>query len=594
MATRNCDNNESEKQRQAARDKRYKYSFAPTIVHIESVDTAQQLVTYTAKGSNALNTVRWREPEVWAECPTTIGAANGGLPSAGDAGTLYLGEQAYGRLDASAQQHTRPKWPEELSTAGGYLPTKLQILALKVDYCVAGSSEVRTADLSSSADPNQQLDLRGVYAPLTVRDGAGQKTVQANVLRVAAHARSIANGEEGDVDLMAPGFAEACSVISLGDRTDVNVKLSQRGRNRFLLGTHPVAPPGETASTSAGFSPRPSPAESSVAGGGRSRFLTLLAAPSGAPAGATGDGDFAIKEIEEHLLGANAWFEKVSSLGDIARVLRVLRGLPDRERPHTIQIVGHGAPGMLALGYHWDQRYTDDDDGPFYLLDSNPYAYGLLEELVHRDTMVLLVGCEVGSNHSAQFVARGSALIYDLHAMWRCDVLAADQLVGPRDFVDGRFVGSAQGYVGGRWVKSDGLASTFSNQFGVDAPAGLPYDDIRLTAVPALGAAQPRVMPAIDTSPLARYTSKVHLTQPLLAMPEVSFSAKAKNASDDNVTLHLIGNGSLLQAVHRTARDVAVHYYAVDDRDDSPHTRLYGSPSQKIWAEIKKKRAPRG
>ncbi|HET7505851.1 MAG TPA: hypothetical protein VFK02_32755 [Kofleriaceae bacterium] len=331
------------------------------------------------------------------------------------------------------------------------------------------------------------------------------------------------------------------------------------------------------------------------------KLITYLACPADAAAEKQGplDGNLALEAFDELFTSSvkndpkkETRYERTASLLAIARSLSKLR-----HRPEVIQIVGHGAPGMLALGYYWDSKYTDTDQGPFYLLDSNPYAYGILEPFVRPPTRVILAGCNVGSNHSSRLVARGSSLIFDLHAMWGCDVLAADGLVGPENFAaDGRYIGSAQGYVSGRWVHAHGHEAP---RFATKQVRKFQFRNVALKEIPALGATPGRtILPKIDTSAItdpangyARELDVDSTTTPkavLLAMNEVSFTGV--DELGHAVDLHLICNGQYLKVVKRHGNGSKFRLFTTQEPNALTIDALYNAavhPGQKIWEQIK-------
>jgi Domain of unknown function (DUF4347) len=323
------------------------------------------------------------------------------------------------------------------------------------------------------------------------------------------------------------------------------------------------------------------------------------------------DGNMAIESITTLLATTpHAAPIPVASLVDIARHLN---DLEDREID-TIQIIGHGAPGMLALGYYWDSRYTDDDSGPFYLLDSNPYAYGVLQEAVKPSTRVILVGCNVGSNVPSPMIARGSSLIFDLHAMWGCDVLAADVNIGPSSFADGRYVGSAQGYVRGRWRKSPVRAGTGVVPTPVDGK--LPdFTGVVITRVPALGmsgelnprgafgdrsSATPMQIGGTVMSKdlIAQYSEEVKFLDAaggsgskdgyeLLAMNEVSFECSTSSRS---VAAHLICDSQFLKVDMHDNEQRKVRYFRRPTEGEVPDNDIFKThnPGESLWDDIRR------
>jgi hypothetical protein len=340
----------------------------------------------------------------------------------------------------------------------------------------------------------------------------------------------------------------------------------------------------------------------------KTKLITFLACPADHEAAQNGplDGNLAVAEFDKLFTASvkndakkETRYERAASLLAIARSLSKLP-----EPPEVIQIVGHGAPGMLALGYYWDSKYTDNDQGPFYLLDSNPYAYGILERFVRSPTRVILVGCNVGSNHNSRLVARGSSLIFDLHAMWGCDVLAADDLVGPENFSeDGRYNGSAQGYISGRWVRAHGRGvPRFTTKEGRE----FSFRKVTLKAIPALGGTLSKAnIPAIDTSAITHpdngycreldIESIKSLKSTLLAMNEVSFTGV--DELGDKVDLHLICGAQYLKVVKRNNAGTKFRLFTTGETNALTIDALYDDapshPGHIVWEQIKSELASR-
>jgi hypothetical protein len=194
-------------------------------------------------------------------------------------------------------------------------------------------------------------------------------------------------------------------------------------------------------------------------------------------------------------------------------------------------------------------------------------------------------------------------LIFDLHAMWGCDVLAADDLVGPENFSDdGRYIGSAQGYVSGRWVRAHGRAVP---RFTTKQGRKFSFNKVALKAIPALGGTLSRAnIPAIDTSAITHPSngycreldieSTKSLKSTLLAMNEVSFSGV--DEVGDNVDLHLICNAQYLKVVKRNNDGTKFRLFTTGETNALTIDALYDTPShpgQIIWEQIKSELASR-
>lgn len=149
---------------------------------------------------------------------------------------------------------------------------------------------------------------------------------------------------------------------------------------------------------------------------------------------------------------------KSAALGSVVRaagLFDVQAILRNGDPGDVIQIVGHAAPGLLALGYYWSRIYESAEVG-CHVLDSNPYAYYPLWHVMeqHKEP-VLLVGCKVGSSEPSGMVATGRTLILDLEEMWGRRVYAAVDYVVPSDFVGGVFSGPLVDHDGKRAFVED-------------------------------------------------------------------------------------------------------------------------------------------
>ena len=125
-----------------------------------------------------------------------------------------------------------------------------------------------------------------------------------------------------------------------------------------------------------------------------------------------------------------------------------------------LQIVGHSISGVLSLGASW---LPDADvvprafQYPYYVLDTNPGALGLLAKYAGKITEVMLVGCNVGSSSSFGYAVNGRTLTYTLAEILRCLVRGADDVVAPDEFdargwyAPGNFHRRPKGW---RWVES--------------------------------------------------------------------------------------------------------------------------------------------
>ena len=101
-----------------------------------------------------------------------------------------------------------------------------------------------------------------------------------------------------------------------------------------------------------------------------------------------------------------------------------------------MQIIGHGVPGVVSLGYRWVDKYAHGAYGPYYVLDGNPFNYEYLFEVAEKGMTVNLVGCQVGGGTylPPQTAANGPSLLFDLAQLWQCEVVGPTAFVNSGDF----------------------------------------------------------------------------------------------------------------------------------------------------------------
>jgi hypothetical protein len=226
---------------------------------------------------------------------------------------------------------------------------------------------------------------------------------------------------------------------------------------------------------------------------------------------------------------------RVPRLVDIAAYLQQHHNDP----PKTIQIAGHARPGMIALGYFWNEQVRN---GGFHqLLDSSPYAYGELWSHIQPGMRVVLAGCLVGADVPQPTIAGGSTLIFDLHKMWECDVFAADAMVTSEHFVDGYYVGSAYGHTRDGWCHIQGITHFDPEPKPGDRPK---FTDVQITDAPMLGSIGSKLEIAVPGL-LDDYSEELQLLVRPLALDEVRFIGKL---DDVPATFSLLAGGRLLEA----------------------------------------------
>jgi len=178
------------------------------------------------------------------------------------------------------------------------------------------------------------------------------------------------------------------------------------------------------------------------------RTLTIVARDPATPRDdtwrASGDGQLqsmldALRErqVPAHVVLRAASVQELRSA--LARGRELLGGPPAH-----IQLIGHGAPGVLKLGHGaWPEPPARP--GISYVIDSDPRSFGPLRGQVAPPSRVLLLGCGVGSVH-ASTAANGATLLFALAQMWDCEVAAPVDWITARDLDDhGRYRDDASG-----------------------------------------------------------------------------------------------------------------------------------------------------
>jgi hypothetical protein len=297
------------------------------------------------------------------------------------------------------------------------------------------------------------------------------------------------------------------------------------------------------------------------------RVLTVVAKDPRSEPGAAPN-DAALKAIWDKLPQKDETHEvrEAPHVERLARILKEVSKRRDDEQPDLIQIIGHGQPGMLSLGYHWT-RQGKDTRGLTYVLDSDPDVYGVLDKPIKPDAHVWLLGCAVGDDEDDRLhplIADGATFIFALAQMWECTVGAPIDPISVDDFDD---------------------KGIFATKSRLQTVKGYRFDPFNWLAPPQgpAPAAPERRTPAKNgaTKPLvvfkrligtARESVEVkndenHALQaalgdevqrsPVLAVPDLVFEATCDR---QKVSAELIGNGRLLRLRSRdgTTRHVTV------------------------------------
>lgn len=263
------------------------------------------------------------------------------------------------------------------------------------------------------------------------------------------------------------------------------------------------------------------------------------------------DGDPAIIAVTAVLAATretnpNHSLDRATSVRELARILKSRRPTPE----DVVQIVGHGTPGILALGRAWTQDYKGDEG--VYCLDSNPFTYDLLDHLVPPGCVVLLVGCSVGEDRG-KLPNDGATLMFDLSRLWSTTVAGVVGYVGPDDFdPTGKFIDAPAGLPPGMTrlvVARDRTVSTAVVPPPVtdnSTPITLPAVS-RVISMPALG----RFEDEADVEKIAddalQSLNQIEIapivTPPSLALPEVVFALRGGGR------LELLANATTIRVI---------------------------------------------
>jgi hypothetical protein len=257
---------------------------------------------------------------------------------------------------------------------------------------------------------------------------------------------------------------------------------------------------------------------------------------------------------------------RASSVEQLAGVLRKVSAVPE-ERPDLIEIVGHGQAGLLSLGFHFTSRYSEKRRGPYYVLDSNPNVYGVLNKPMKPSAEVRLLGCSVADTGDGPrtMVADGATLIFDLARMWRCKVSAPAGVISADDFgLDGTFARPADlllvdGNLGveelafkGRGIRAAGASLPQGEVIqGSASKPTVHLKNIRPTLL-----SPPIVVPGTTSEELNEIFGEPIELQNALALPEAVFEG---TCDGQPIRAEMIGNGRVLRV---DFGDVVDHFAA--------------------------------
>lgn len=189
-------------------------------------------------------------------------------------------------------------------------------------------------------------------------------------------------------------------------------------------------------------------------------IVTLVAGPAADVKGSTDNPfiDAALQTLASKRANGHR-IARVSSVRDID--LELGKILSDSlEGPIRLQVVGHNLSGGLALGACWfaeSELPVRACKFPYYVLDTNPAALGLLSKHADKISEVMLVSCDIGSAAPFGHAINGRTLTYTLAELLHCTVRGADDVVAPDEFdAHGWYAPRAhrRGPKGWRWVEA--------------------------------------------------------------------------------------------------------------------------------------------
>jgi len=114
-----------------------------------------------------------------------------------------------------------------------------------------------------------------------------------------------------------------------------------------------------------------------------------------------------------------------------------------KDKPLSVQIIGHGIAGVLRLGASFMPQFMGSGSEPFFCVDTNPDSCNFMAK--HRGAIseLSLLGCNVGLPTYQTAPMSGRSLLYCYCDVLQCTVRAPVELISDDDFDDrGAFTGS--------------------------------------------------------------------------------------------------------------------------------------------------------
>jgi hypothetical protein len=168
-----------------------------------------------------------------------------------------------------------------------------------------------------------------------------------------------------------------------------------------------------------------------------SSTVTLIATPPPGMAGA--NNDRFLQDAFRSITGKKATQHRVAKVSSVRDIdLELGSTFSDRKTKRVrLQLIGHTLSGGLALGAFWmpeSEVQARAFKFPYYSLDTNPAALGLLSKYAGQISELMLIGCNIGSTVSFGHPINGRTLTYTLAELLCCDVFGADDVIGPDEF----------------------------------------------------------------------------------------------------------------------------------------------------------------
>jgi hypothetical protein len=103
-------------------------------------------------------------------------------------------------------------------------------------------------------------------------------------------------------------------------------------------------------------------------------------------------------------------------------------------RQLSVQVIGHGAPGLLELGRAYMKSPQKAARSPFFGVDTTPDLLRAFPKHAGRIAELKLLGCSVGASDPESWPLNGRGLTYCFSEILQCHVVAPSETISPDDF----------------------------------------------------------------------------------------------------------------------------------------------------------------